>query len=43
MKSPPEQYADDVARNNVEAFIKKYGRKGTPAARRREATAAEAV
>jgi hypothetical protein len=25
MKSPPEQYPDDVAREMVEEFIKKYG------------------
>jgi len=27
MKSPPEQYPDDIARNKTEAFIKQYGRK----------------
>jgi hypothetical protein len=27
MKSPPKQMPDDEARDAVEAFIKKYGRK----------------
>jgi myo-inositol-1-phosphate synthase len=32
MKSPPEQYHDDVARDRVEEFIAVYGRKGAKAA-----------
>jgi myo-inositol-1-phosphate synthase len=27
MKSPPEQYPDDIARNKTEEFIKQYGKK----------------
>ena len=27
MKSPPEQYHDDIARDRVEEFISIYGRK----------------
>jgi hypothetical protein len=26
MKSPPEQYRDDIARDKTEEFIQKYGR-----------------
>jgi myo-inositol-1-phosphate synthase len=39
MKSPPVQYHDDDARNQVDQFIKKYARKKTGA---RETTKAEA-
>jgi myo-inositol-1-phosphate synthase len=39
MKSPPAQYHDDDARDQVDQFIKKYGRKKTGA---RETTKAEA-
>ncbi|HEY7033469.1 MAG TPA: inositol-3-phosphate synthase [Thermomicrobiales bacterium] len=30
MKSPPEQYHDDIARDRVDEFIKTYGRRSAP-------------
>jgi hypothetical protein len=32
MKTPPEQYPDDVCRNKTEEYIKKYGGKMAAAA-----------